>query len=697
MATITSTGLGSGLDINGLVTKLVSAERTPTQTRLTNREADIQTKISSLGNFKSALASFHSSLSGLSSFRSFQKHTATSSDTASLTASADTNADVANYSVQINQLAQSHTLVSGRFASTDTVVGTGTLTIKFGATDYSDPDAGGPLTGTYNGFQENSDKGALTLHIDSGNNTLEDVRNAINQANAGITATLINDGGGYRLVLTSNDSGSQNSMQISVQDDDYDADTNPTGNTDISGLSVLAFNGDAINMQQTQAGQDAQITLNGVNITSSTNRIQSAVKGLTLNLLQAQPGKLLNVSVTPNDEDILSAVQGMVTGYNQLFTTVNSIAGYDAQANTAGVLMSDPVVRGGMSQIRVQMTTLVTGLSGGIQSLADIGITTQKDGTLNLDNGKLSLALNTHRSSVMALFSVSGQPSDGNITYLSSLKETQAGNYAINITQPATQGYLNGGTVNSLIIGSDNDTFSIRVNGIQSGSISLTQKDYSSNPDSLAAEIQTRINNDNALNVAGVGVMVSYENDANRFVIRSKSYGSSSQVAITDADMNIGSTIGLQIAASNDSGVNTGGKDIAGTIGGVAASGSGQILTGETGGAQGLKLFVGDSKTGSRGNVVFSRGVVERLNNVLDGLLETNGGIGSRSNGLNQELQLINQRAKDLNKRMDQLQARLFAQFNAMDALLGSMQATSSALTQTLSTLPYGSNGNSKN
>lgn len=692
MANITSTGLGSGLDINGLVTKLVAAERTPTETRLTKSEATLQAKISSLGNFKSALSTFQSSLSGLANFRNFQKHSATSSDTSLLTASADTNADAANYSVQINQLAQNHSLVSGTFASADTVVGTGTLTIKFGTTDYTDPDAGGPQTGTYNGFTQNSDKGTLSLAIDSSNNTVGGIRDAINQANAGVTATLINDGEGYRLVLASNDSGAKNSVQIGVQDDDYNASTNPGGNTDTSGLSVLAFNPNAVNMQQTLAAQDAQISLNGVTVNSSSNQINHAVKGLTLNLQQAQAGKTVQVAVTQSDDTLIAAVQSLVSGYNQLASTVNSIAGYDAQNKKAGILLGDPVVRGGMDQVRAQMTNRIKGLSGEIQNLTDIGITTQKDGSLGLDTSKLGQALTQHRSSVMALFSVVGQPSDSNITYLSSTRDTQTGNYAINITQAATQGYLNGDTATSFVVGTDNDTFKIQVDGIQSGLISLTQKDYSSDPNSLAAEIQTRINGDSTLKSSGVGVVVTYDNGANRFVIQSKSFGSASQVAITEADTLIGSTLGLQIAASNDPTIQTGGKDIAGTIGGMAASGNGQTLTANTGEAKGLKVFVADDKTGNRGNIAFSRGIIERLDNVLDGLLNSSGAISSRNDGFSRELQLINNQTLALNKRMDTLQARLFKQFNAMDALLGSMQATSNALTQQLATLPYGSN-----
>ncbi|KJV05951.1 flagellar filament capping protein FliD [Methylocucumis oryzae] len=223
MASITSTGLGSGLDINGMVTKLVAAERSAADTRNTTREANDNAKITALGNFKGALSDFKTSLTTLSQTSSFQKITANSSDTSIITASALSVAEVASYQVEVKSTAQSHALASKAYADPTTVVGSGTLTINFGTTDYD------TTTKAYNGFTPNANKPSLTLTIDSTNNSLVGIRDAVNKANAGVTASIINDGSGNRLVFKSTDTGLSNSMQIKV--------TESGG----AGLSDLAF------------------------------------------------------------------------------------------------------------------------------------------------------------------------------------------------------------------------------------------------------------------------------------------------------------------------------------------------------------------------------------------------------------------------------------------------------------------------
>ncbi len=201
MSAITSTGLGSGLDINGLVTKLVSAESTPVTTRLDKQEIGLQAKISAFGSFKGALSSLQDSFAALGKAQTFQKVTATTSDAAYMTASANANADLGSYKIQINQLAQNHALATNKtYASPSEVVGSGSLTVKFGTTTYN-------TDGSYKDFTLNQDKAALSLTIDSSNNTLTGVRDAINKANAGVNASIVYNGSGYQLVINSTDSG----------------------------------------------------------------------------------------------------------------------------------------------------------------------------------------------------------------------------------------------------------------------------------------------------------------------------------------------------------------------------------------------------------------------------------------------------------------------------------------------------------
>lgn len=664
MTGITSTGLGSGLDIKSLVSSLVSAEQTPTTKRLDTQEAKITAQISSYGSLKSAMSTFQGNLSALKNLSTFQKLTATSSDTAIITASAFSNADQASYNLEVKQLAKSQTLATSAFSSATSTVGAGTLTIKFGTTSYD------PLTDTYTGFTQDGNKGTLALTIDSTNNTLAGLSEAINKAKAGVTAVVVTDTGGSRLVLNSTDTGASSSMEISAADNDGN-------NTDASGLSALAFNLAATNMTQAQAAQDAKLAINGLDILSSSNTVNTALKGLSLNLQQAQPGKVVTVGISQNNDDITKAVDGFVKGFNDLVKIVKPLTGYDAAKQQAGLLQSDFTLNGAMAQLRTELVNTVSGLSGTAKSLSDIGISTQKDGTLTLDSTKLSSQLASNRAGVTAVFAVLGRPSNSNVVFASSTSDTKAGSYAINITQNATQGALNGATPSSLTVAAGNDTFAIKVDGAQSGTITLTQKTYTSYAE-LATEMQSRINGDSAIKAAGVSIGVSYDTGNNRMVFTSKSYGASSQVEITANTTTLGLSIGAGVA----------GQDIAGTIGELAATGKGRELTSTTGDPKGLKLIISDNVIGAKGTVDFSRGAIERLNKVMSGLLDTKGSLNSRTDAFQKGLDNIKKDRTKLADRMTLLETRLYDRFNKMDALLGRMQSVSSYLTQQLTPTP---------
>jgi len=674
MAGITSTGLGSGLDVNGIVTKLVAAERTPASNRLDQQEATLQAKISALGTIKGALSDFRSAVDALQNASSFSTLQASSSDSTVVTASATSNSDVANYQLTVKQLAQSHGLASKAYTSATDAVGTGTITIKFGTTAYAPGNPTAP-----SGFTQNADKGALTLTVDSSNNTLTGLRDAINKANAGVKASIINDGTGFRLVLNSADSGAKNGMEITVSD---------AGNT---GLSAFAFNATSAQMTQTVAAQDAIVNINGLDVTSATNTVSSALNGVTLNLLKAQPGTAVGLNVTQNNGDITKAIQGMVDKFNAMVDTVAKVASYDAKTKTAGALSGDFTVRGAMSQIRALISQPVSGLTGSIRSLIDIGIKTQADGKLALDMDKLNKVLASNKDDVIALFAPVGLPSDSGVSYVDSTKETQPGTYALNVSAAATHGLLNGAAnPASLVVNGSNDTLQLKVDGVASGTITLTQG-AGYNTTTLAAELQSRINGDSALKAAGVGVAVSYDSANQRFVVQSQTYGSASKVEITQVGaVGSGATVGgLGVGNGTD------GQDAQATIGGAAATTSGRQLTG-SGDAEGLKLRLNDDVIGSRGTVRFTRGLVEQFDKALAGILDAQGTVASRIQGFQKSIDQIDKDRTRLDDRMQALQDRLLKQFNAMDALVGQFQAIGNYMTQQLATLPYSTQSQKK-
>lgn len=667
MATITSTGLGSGLDVNGIVTKLVAAERLTTDTRNNNKEADDNAKITAFGSFKGALSDFKSAISSLSQTSNYQKITAGSSDSAVVTASALSVADVASYQLKVKNLAQSHALASIAYNDPSSVVGSGTLTINFGTTTYD------PNTQIYSGFAQNTAKTSLSLTIDSSNNTLSGIRDAINKANAGVSAAILNDGTGNRLVLNSTDTGVNNSLQVKVTE------------TGATGLANLAFDGSNPKMLQTQAGEDALVNINGLDVSSSANTVTSALKGVTFNLLQEQADKTVTVNISRNNDDLTSKLSTFVDKYNALITTVKSVSSYDAGTKTAGVLLGDSVLQSGMSQIRAALTNAVEGASDNLRTLSDVGIGLQKDGTLSFDSAKFSAAQSSDIDGVAALFAVIGRPTDDNVQYLTSTKDTKAGAYAVTLTQAATQGTLNGGAITlPLTVDGTNNSLAVKIDGIQSGAMLLTQKTYSTGAE-LASEIQSRVNSDATIKANGVSISVAFDTTNNRLVINSKSYGSASRVEITGGS----AALGLSAAAG------TTGVDVAGTIGGLAAVGSGQFLSSAGADSKGLKLLIADTTLGNRGTVNFGRGVIDRLSGTLDKLLATGGSIETRTNGLQKDLENVATARTALDLRMEKYQAQLLAKFNAMDALIGTLQATSNFLTQQLTANNNASNSNS--
>ncbi len=676
MAGISVSGIGSGLDITSLVDQLVTAERAPVENRLNNKEATVQAKLSAYGLLKSALSSFQTTVSGLADASAFQGFKATSSDSNVVSVSTSSSAITGNYSIDVTTLAAAQSIASKAFTETSSTVGTGSLTFQFGTYD-----SGG------NTFTANGDKAIQVVDIASGDNSLVGIRDAVNNADIGVSASIINDGSGYRLVFQSNDSGAANSLKVTV------SDSTDVSNTDDAGLSQLAYDpttvaGSGKNMTETVTAVDASFSINGLSITSSTNQITDAIEGVTLNLKDVTSGTPVSVSVARDTSGITSKVQSFVTSYNEMMDTINNLTRYDASSGSAGILLGDSIARGVTSHVRGLLSSAVSGLTGNYTSLVNLGITTQADGKLALDTTKLSNALSDDSSVVSKLFSAIGTTDDSLISYLGSSSQSTIGDYAINISRVATQATIAGAATSGfpLTIDANNDTFVLKVDGTQSASIALTQQSYASGAE-LALEMQSRINGDTNLKSAGVSVTVSYVTD--HFEISSTTYGSDSTIEIMTIDTNTTTSLGFSVATGTD------GLDVAGTIGGVTATGSGQTLTGN-GDAAGIQLQILGTTTGSRGNVVFSRGIADQLNTMLDTYLSSNSVIDSRTEGLNNRIDDINEQRDRLARRLAMIQQRYTTQFTAMDTLLGQLQSTSTYLTSQLAALPGATYSTSK-
>lgn len=398
MTTISNLGVGAGLDLSTLLDNLTAAEQAPL-TAIKQQQASYQTKLSAYGQLQSMLAAFQGTANQLAKPSFFNASTATSSNTAILTATGSNTAAPGSYSINVTALAQAQSLVSGGQAKQDVAIGTGTIHIDFGAISGGtlDTDPNSATYGKYTGasFTPNTGSTGFDITIGAGNNTLQGVRDAINKANAGVTASIINDGSGtpYRLVLTSNSTGATNSMKISV-----------TSGDGTNALSDLVANDPAAaqNMQQTVAAQNAKLTVNNIAIQSASNQVTGAVQGVTLSLAQTGTS---NVGVQRDNTAIQNGVQAFVTAYNNLQKAANSLSAYDPGTQTGSALTGDAVLRIVQTQLRGVLNTPQPGSgSSAITTLGQVGVTFQLDGTLALDSAKLTKAVNENAAGVAALF-----------------------------------------------------------------------------------------------------------------------------------------------------------------------------------------------------------------------------------------------------------------------------------------------------
>lgn len=800
MATTTPTSAvgTSSLDVNSIVSQLMTVERQPIA-KLMAKEASYQAKISAYGTVKGSVAGFQTALQNLNSPSKFNTLKVTPSDASVVTASASSTAVPGTYSLDVTSLAQSQKLVAAGQTSSAAAIGTGTsTTVTF---DFGTISGGSLTNGIYSGatFASNG-SGTKSVTIDSTNNSLQGIRDAINAAKIGVTATIINDGSAapYRLVLSSDNNGVSNSMSISVSGESAISNllaNNPgtvaatagsstvaldtkvaplaagttagtmaagtlIANTSAGAISIgavtlgtnAATNGAAIaaaintalaaapggaavngtaaadgagvititagssaitlgmggfaadlatatanqaalaaqtgfsaaqlgtqaigtqNMSQTTTAQNAVFKVNGISVSKISNTVSDVIQGVTFTLNKA--AATANLSVASDTAGLSSSISSFVKTYNDLTTTLKNVSAYDPATKVAATLQGDSTVRNLQSQLRSMLSTSVVGASGTLSTLADIGITTQKDGTLAINQTKLDSVITSNYSDIASLFTSVGKATDSLTTFSGSTTATKAGSYAVNITQIATQGNLSGGSAAVTNIQQGvNDALSFSVDGIVASVVLAANPAYTAT--TLAAELQSKLNSVSALSSAGASVAVTQ--NAGILTITSARYGSASNVAITGGN-----------GAANLLGTPTqsNGVDVVGTIGtGATTSGNGQILSAVSGDPQGLSIVVNGGALGARGTLNYSQGYATTLSNWSISMLANDGPLATVANGISNTIKDIGKRRSNLETRLVDVEKRYRAQFTSLDSMLTSMNSTSTYLAQQLAKL----------
>lgn len=661
---LASPGIGSGLDVNSIVEKLMALERRPLDAIATQQSA-YQSRISAYGAVKSALGALQGAVANLKG-ATFRSLTAQFSDTSLGSVATGTGAVPGTHSIEVLTLAQAHKIASGGFASGTDTVGTGTLTFRFGTW------SGGTFTAS-----ASAATGSVT--IAAGQSSLTGIRDAVNAAKIGVTASIVDDGSaaGKRLVFTSA-SGAASSLKVDVADDDGNA-------LDAAGLSQLAYDpagtaGAGRNMSQVVAAQDATLKVDGIAIAKPTNVVADALEGVTLTLAKAAPGTTATLSLAPATMAGTAAMDAFVKAYNDVQKTIATLTKYDAAKQAGSVLTGDATVRTIQSQLRGLVAGTVAGASGAtgeLAALSQVGIKSAADGTLSLDTAKFGALLASDPAGLERLFAALGTPSDALVRYAAAGTKTRPGEYAVEVTQLATRGTLVASAAASLTITAGvDDTLTATLDGV-TATVTLSAKTYASAAD-LAAEVAGKLNGAKAFRDAGASVAVGAAGGL--LTLTSARYGSASAIALSG---------NAATALVGGAPVATAGRDVAGSIGGVAALGTGRFLTAATGtDAEGLKLEVSGGATGARGSVRYTEGIGARLDALIGQMLGTSGVVASKTDGVQASLKLLDKRKVALEARMERVEAAYRRQYTALDTTIATLSAQSSYLAQQLANLP---------
>ncbi len=375
VGSISSAGIGSGLDVNSIITQLMAVESQPL-TLLQQKASSLQTELSTYGSMKSQYSTLSDKINALLSPTLWSATTATSDDTSAVKVATASNAQAGSYAVAVNALATVQTVTSTALASSDATLSEGTLTIELGSWSGNPPST----------FTAKSGSAPVTVTIGPGDTSLASIRDKINAAGAGVVASIINDASGARLSLRSAATGAENGFRITASETVDDG--NPA-----TGLSMLGFDpsSGSSTLSLTQAAGNASATINGIAVSSASNTLSNVIDGLTVSLLKPTAAPV-NVGVAPDTNAIKTAITDFVTAFNGLAGFIHTQTAYDPTAKKGGALQGDQATLSIQNQLR-GVVNLASSASSVFSTLSDIGITMQADGTLATDSTKLDNAL----------------------------------------------------------------------------------------------------------------------------------------------------------------------------------------------------------------------------------------------------------------------------------------------------------------
>jgi flagellar hook-associated protein 2 len=395
-------GINSNLDTGGIIDNLITLQRQPITIVEAKRSLEDAKLLSfqdlkdRLQNFKSVVNTLNTEARFLTTSGVFSNNSSTdNNDVASLTTSS--SATSGTFSLTVNSLARETKLLSSGFSDTSSAIGNGTITLTVGTN-------------------------TTEITIDDSNNTLDGIRLAINNSGANVQASFINDGSDtnpVKLVISGTQTGADNAVSISASN------------------TLFGFGQNSpISFTETQAAQNASFVLDGVAVSKASNIVTDVIGGTTLTLESAGSGI---ITLSPDEEAIKEKVQNYVDGYNELNLHLNSELALTESTGETGVLFANFTVQNLQQQLREAATGQVVGVDGEFSFLSQVGVRTQTDGTLAVDDGALSTAIASDIGNVTQLFSSSGSSSNGAITFVGFTDNTEPGGYQVRVSGGVVQ------------------------------------------------------------------------------------------------------------------------------------------------------------------------------------------------------------------------------------------------------------------
>lgn len=632
MATTSVDGLGSGIKWNDIIDAMVKADRASTAV-LERRKAGIQSKVDGVRAFNARLLTMQLDGASLNRPSLFNTRTAASSNESALSASATSSAVPGTYTFDVVSVARSHQMATAGNASSTENLGAGSLSIQVG---------GGVTT---------------TLNFASGSSSLDNIASAINGANLGMTASVVNSGSGanpFRLIVTSTATGTASSLSVT-----------PTGDL-ATALGAFAT---------TQAASDAVVRVgsggSAVPVTQSTNIFKDILPGLTLTAKQDNVSGI-NITVGSNSGEAKKSITSFVESYNGAVQYLIDNASYDPTTKKAGVLFSEGDIRGRFQSITSTLIAPVKHLPIDLATLGAVGISLDRaTGKLLVDESKLDSQLSANLAGVAKIFTNSGTSTDPGIRFAAMNDKTDpSSSFAVDITQVASQARVAGlaDLAASTIVDGTNKDLKISVNG-REYNVSLTAGTYSRQQltDHLQAVLNQKITN----NADRVKVSLA----DNRLSLNTLNFGSGSTLQVDSAST---ANSALQLSTAK-----VFGADVQGRINGTFVIGSGQILRGAEGtSAEGLALTVTAAAAVSNAAVTASKGLIQLVGERLKGLTDSaQGAFTVKEKTLQESIDKISDSITKSDERLEQRRLRYTRQFQTMERLINQSNSMGNMIT----------------